>query len=240
MPVAWGYGGPTEGLQSLGGTAPRAIRGREHAGLSFQSPGSFGFFGDRGDKMRSAAFGKIAQLPPANPDCENSNLDFVTQTAGNANASSEAIRSVATSYKTPIDYPRNDQLSSSLNAVAALIAGGLSTRVYYVFQDGYDTHAGQRSRHDRLMTDLNAAVVAFQKDLARQGNAKRVLTITFSEFGRRVPENGSQGTDHGMAGPMFVIGSGVKPGVHGDHPSLAKDDLALGRDIKFGIDFRSV
>jgi uncharacterized protein (DUF1501 family) len=124
--------------------------------------------------------------------------------------------------------------------VSALIAGRLRTRVYYVFQEGYDTHAGQRQRHDRLMADLNAAVTAFQKDLARHGNANRVLTMTFSEFGRRVEENGSGGTDHGTAAPMFLIGPGVTAGVHGQHPSLSKDNLVLGRDLPFLVDFRSV
>jgi uncharacterized protein (DUF1501 family) len=89
------------------------------------------------------------------------------------------------------------------------------------------------------MAELGDAVAAFQADLAQQGNAGRVLTMAFSEFGRRVRENGSQGTDHGTAGPMFLFGPGVKPGVHGRHPSLADADLDHG-DLKFAIDFRGV
>lgn len=220
------------------GKAPLAIRGHEHPGLSFQVPESFRYTGDRGDKRRAEAYQQLNMDQEAKASAMH-NLEFVTATAANANASSDEIRAVATKYKTKSPYPRSG-LASSLQTVASLIAGGLSTRIYYVFHGGYDTHSGQRSRHDRLMTELGDAVAAFQKDLDSQGNGKRVLTMCFSEFGRRPEENFSEGTDHGMAGPMFLIGGGVKPGLHGKHPSLAKEDLVLGRDLKFEIDFRSV
>jgi uncharacterized protein (DUF1501 family) len=89
------------------------------------------------------------------------------------------------------------------------------------------------------MTEFNDAIAAFQKDLADQGNAQRVLTMAFSEFGRRVKENASQGTDHGKAGPMFLFGPGVKAGIHGEMPSLADADLDKG-DLVHTTDFRSV
>ena len=220
------------------GKAPLAIRGREHPGLSFQVPESFRYIGDRGDKRRAQAYQELNMDPAAKASAMH-NLEFVTATAAHANASSDEIRNLATKHKTKSAYPRSG-LASSLQTVASLIAGGLSTRIYYVFHGGYDTHSGQRSRHDRLMTELGDALAAFQKDLDQQGSAQRVLTVCFSEFGRRPEENFSEGTDHGMAGPMFLIGAGVKPGLHGKHPSLAKEDLALGRDLKFDIDFRSV
>jgi uncharacterized protein (DUF1501 family) len=118
-----------------------------------------------------------------------------------------------------------------------MIAGGLTTRVYYASQGGFDTHAGQFNTHERLITELNDTIAAFVADLKQQGNFERVLLITFSEFGRRVAENANGGTDHGTAAPMFVLGGRVKPGLFGKHPSLT--DLDHG-DLKFNTDFRSV
>ena len=118
-----------------------------------------------------------------------------------------------------------------------MIGGGLKTRVYYVSQGGYDTHANQQGTHDRLMTELSQSLSAFTADLKAQGNFDRALLMTFSEFGRRVQENASGGTDHGVAGPMFILGGKVKAGTYGKYPSL--DDLDHG-DLKHNLDFRSV
>jgi len=217
---------------SVGGDrAPRALQGKEHPGLSIQRPEAYRFFAEK--RLGSA----YRQLTTVSGSAGNE-LQFVSRTALAANASSDSILRIAGQKRTGASYPTT-QLGESLKTVGALIAGGMSTRVYYVFHGGYDTHAGQRQRHDRLMTDLNDALTSFQKDLQQQGNAERVLTMGFSEFGRRVRENGSQGTDHGTAGPLFLLGSKVKPGLHGKHPSLAPADLQNG-DMRFGIDFRRV
>ncbi len=150
--------------------------------------------------------------------------------------SSDRIPEITRKTKSSVDYPRT-QLGNSLNLVSRLIAGGLPTRVYYVSQGGFDTHANQISSHDRLMGDLNGALASFVADLKAQRNFDRVMLISFSEFGRRVAENASGGTDHGTAAPLFVLGGGVKPGFHGIQPSLT--DLQDG-DLKFTTDFRSV
>jgi uncharacterized protein (DUF1501 family) len=150
--------------------------------------------------------------------------------------SSDRILEITRKTKSSVDYPRT-QLGNSLNLVSRLIAGGLPTRVYYVSQGGFDTHANQISSHDRLMGDLNGALASFVADLKAQRNFDRVMLISFSEFGRRVAENASGGTDHGTAAPLFVLGGGVKPGLHGIQPSLT--DLQDG-DLKFTTDFRSV
>jgi uncharacterized protein (DUF1501 family) len=113
----------------------------------------------------------------------------------------------------------------------------MPTRVYYASMGGFDTHGGQLGPHANLMRQLGESVQAFQRDLKEQGNDARVLTMVFSEFGRRVKQNASGGTDHGTAAPMFLIGPVAKPGVFGSHPSLV--DLDQG-DLKYGIDFRSV
>jgi uncharacterized protein (DUF1501 family) len=163
-------------------------------------------------------------------------LEFLQRTALGAQMSSDKILAITRKTKSSVDYPRT-QLGNSLNLVSRLIAGGLPTRVYYVSQGGFDTHANQIPTHDRLMTDLNGSLSSFVADLKKQGNFDRVLMISFSEFGRRVTENASGGTDHGAAAPLFVIGGGVKPGLYGAYPSLT--NLQDG-DLRFDTDFRSV
>ncbi len=222
---------------SLGsGRTPRALRGREHPGISFSQPQSFRYLGDRGKEDRAEAYRKLNEMTPKGV---SESQDFIARTAIDANASSTAIRELALKYESKNSYP-NTGLARSLKTVSSLIAGGLSTRVYYVFQGGFDTHYYQRNRHDNLMAEFGGAIAAFQNDLSDQGNADRVLTMSFSEFGRRVTENGSQGTDHGTAGPMFLFGPGVKAGVHGDHPSLEDDKMVRGRNLAFTTDFRDV
>lgn len=222
-------------LAMTSGVAPVALAGLEHPGLSFQNPDAFRYRGDRGDARRAALYSRLNQAVAAK-ECIPG-LDYITHTAMSANASSEKIRQLAAGYKTSIAYPET-RLAQSLRTVAGLIAGQLGTRVYFVRLGGFDTHSQQKPQHDRLMNELSSAVVAFQKDLAAQGNAGRVLTMTFSEFGRRPEENASQGTDHGSAGPMFLIGPGVKPGVHGKHPSYT--EFNRHNNFIHTVDFRNV
>jgi uncharacterized protein (DUF1501 family) len=113
----------------------------------------------------------------------------------------------------------------------------LGARIYYVELDGFDTHSNQSDAHAALLRELSESVAAFIDDVSQRGHGDRVLVMTFSEFGRRVRENASQGTDHGTAAPMFLAGGGVQSGPIGSHPSLA--DLEEG-DLKFHTDFRSV
>jgi uncharacterized protein (DUF1501 family) len=153
-----------------------------------------------------------------------------------AQLSSDDILRVAQSHQPASDYPRGE-LADGLRLVAAMIRGGMSTRVYYVHLGGFDTHANERGRHDQLMQRFGEAVAAFWADLKSQKNDERVLMMTFSEFGRRVAQNASGGTDHGAAAPMFLFGPRVKGGVVGNNPSLT--DLDAG-DIKHQFDFRGV
>jgi uncharacterized protein (DUF1501 family) len=133
-------------------------------------------------------------------------------------------------------YP-GTALAGRLQTIARLLKAGLGARVFYTVQPGYDTHAGQSNTHYSLFFELGGAVKAFLDDLAAAKLADRVVVMGFSEFGRRVAENGSAGTDHGTAGLMFLAGPGVRTGVHGKVPSLT--DLVDG-DPKFTTDFRQV
>jgi uncharacterized protein (DUF1501 family) len=128
-------------------------------------------------------------------------------------------------------------LSQKLQLIAGLIARGFGTRIFYLNLDGFDTHADQSPTHSKLLADLADSVNGFFQTLKTTGHGSRVRLMTFSEFGRRVQENGSRGTDHGAASCLFVAGPSVKGGVVGKHPSLS--DLDAG-DLKFHTDFRRV
>jgi uncharacterized protein (DUF1501 family) len=128
-------------------------------------------------------------------------------------------------------------LARKLQLIAGLIAHGFGTRLFYLNLDGFDTHANQASTHESLLSELAGAVGGFFQTLKTSGHAGRVRLMTFSEFGRRVQENGSRGTDHGAASCLFVAGPSVRGGVVGKHPSLADLDAD---DLKFHTDFRRV
>jgi uncharacterized protein (DUF1501 family) len=163
-------------------------------------------------------------------------LRFVQTRTTSALEVSRRIEAAAKDYKTPVAYPETG-LARKLKQAAQLIDAGLSTRVYYVALDGFDTHSQQADAHSGLLLQLGDALAAFAEDLQTHGHLDRVTTLVFSEFGRRLEENASQGTDHGAAAPVFLIGSKVKPGLVGKHPSTT--DLEDG-DVKFAVDFRSV
>ncbi|MHC5543493.1 DUF1501 domain-containing protein, partial [Singulisphaera rosea] len=131
----------------------------------------------------------------------------------------------------------DSELGRKLRLAGTLIKAGLGTRVYYLDQGGYDTHGQQFASHGDLLEDLFGSIRVFLDDLEASRLADRVTVLVFSEFGRRVKENGSQGTDHGTAGPVFLAGSGVRPGLASRYPSLS--DLDDG-DLKMTVDFRSV
>ena len=154
------------------------------------------------------------------------NLAFLERVALDARVSSEKILELAAKHKTSVRYD-GTPIARNLNLVSRMIAGGMPTRVYYVSHGGFDTHNQQVNSHDRLLGQLDGALKSFFADLKQQGNDKRVVLMTFSEFGRRVAENASAGTDHGKASCLFVAGPGVKGGLHGKHPSLT--DLHPGR-----------
>jgi uncharacterized protein (DUF1501 family) len=128
-------------------------------------------------------------------------------------------------------------LAQQLSAISRLIRKGIGARIYYTSIDGFDTHTAQAATHGPLLEQVGDAINSFFSQLRQSGDADRVVLLTYSEFGRRVAENGSQGTDHGAASSLFVAGPAVKAGVVGTHPRL--DDLVAG-DLKYGIDFRRV
>ncbi|TDE08553.1 DUF1501 domain-containing protein [Dyadobacter psychrotolerans] len=166
------------------------------------------------------------------------------------------IKRAAAAGHNQVTYPTassTNELSEQLKVVARLIHGGLKTKIYYLEMLGYDTHAGQvgtnntEGIHANLLKKLSDSIAIFQKDLKAQGTENKVVGMTFSDFGRRATSNASKGTDHGIAAPMFVFGTGIKRQVVGTNPDLVNDLVPLvapahdsNQDIKMQIDFRRV
>jgi uncharacterized protein (DUF1501 family) len=223
---------------AIGETLPLAMQGEKVLPLSFERPDSYRYNGrDRSDyiKLNTADLHEESVGAPVRVTPQTQ-LDFLHRTAMDAQLSSEQILRLTRNHTTPAAYPATE-FGNGLKTIAAMINGGLPTRVYYVSLTGFDTHVGQLARHDQLMKQLNDGLGAFWKDMKQQKNDDRVMLITFSEFGRRVVENASNGTDHGAAAPMFILGTKIKQGVVSPHPSM--NDLDQG-DLKYVVDFRSV
>ncbi|MGO9468292.1 MAG: DUF1501 domain-containing protein [Isosphaeraceae bacterium] len=188
---------------------------------------------DQERKMTRTALSRLAQVERKSDDPL---LGFIRQTTLSAYESSDRIEQLAKKPAGTTKYP-GFSLARHLELIARIIKAGFGTRIFYTSLDGFDTHANQLGSHAALLTELSDSIGAFHEDLAAAGQADRVAILTFSEFGRRVRENASQGTDHGAAAPVFVAGPLAKAGLIGAHPSL--DDLDDG-DLKFHTDFRRV
>ena len=167
---------------------------------------------------------------------ENDLLSFVQTNTTSALAASERVNSARSSYKSKTKYPES-ALAEKLSVIAQLLDAKLATRVYYVELDGFDTHAQQPNSHASLLREWSEALHAFVSDLDEHGHLSRVSVLTFSEFGRRVAENASLGTDHGAAAPVFLAGADLPKASVGKQPSLT--DLEDG-DLKYNIDFRTI
>jgi len=158
-------------------------------------------------------------------------------TALSAQDGSRQLHQADATYRPAVTYPKGP-FADGLKVLAEAIVQGLGLRVGYVTLGGFDTHANQAATHDVLMQTLANGVSAFYSDLAAHGKADNVVVMTWSEFGRRVEENGSLGTDHGTAAPMFILGNPVNKGIYGEPPSLSS--LDENGNLKYTVDFRSV
>ncbi len=245
---------PKRGI-ALTGESPLTMQGARFNPVSFsrpeeltwRGPGARGAGLDAFKKLNAPASGADAADPELRD--ESGALAYLERIAMDAHASAQEIQDATGTQLTgrfgrrdnrPFATGRGDnQLSQQLNMVRRMIAAGLDTKVYYVSMGGFDTHAGQAGRHQNLHRQLGEALAEFTTGLKDDGLLDKVLLMTFSEFGRRVAENASQGTDHGAAAPLFVIGSKIRPGIHGRHPSLEPGKLDRG-DLQWHTDFRSI
>jgi len=219
-------------IVNIGNSQSLAVRSGHHSPLVFDDPARFRREGTDEEKKVLAGM----SLPKTTG---NASLEFLTSLAANATESSDFVRQASASYQTTVDYGIGGGIGANLQRVAALISAGMPTRLYYVTYAGnsFDTHVQQADLHSRLLMYTADAIRGFMEDIKRLGRGDDVAMMVFTEFGRRVEENGSLGTDHGTATPMFVIGKGVNGGLHGRHPSLT--DLDDG-NMKMTTDFRRV
>ena len=207
-----------------------AVRSRRHVPVVFDDPNKFSresFFDEN----------EVFRATPDNGKVSNPAREFLLDTARSAKSASALVQEAWSKYHSPVDY---GIVGLDLPKVAALIEAGMPTRLYYTAyrNNAFDTHVFQNDVHQRLLTYASDSVSAFMKDLKRIGRENDVVIMAFSEFGRRVPENVSLGTDHGAANLMFVAGNQVKGGHYGQIPSLAK--LDEGDNLLHTTDFRRV
>lgn len=210
---------PTAGI-NLDAIDNLALKGNEPNAITVKDPNRF--------KIRKNDDDEVALS-------SNPQLDFVRKIANSVTEGSEEIQIALTKSTSEINYSKT-KLAANLEWIARLIKGNLNSKVYYTSQNGYDTHDNQLAIHQRNLTELNDAVFSFYSDLKKASLLQNVTIVVFSEFGRRVKDNGN-GTDHGTAAPLFIIGGMNSGKVLGENPNLS--DLDNG-DLKYNIDFRSV
>ncbi len=221
---------PPNFLVNIAARQSLAVRSHKHVPVVFDDPNKFTqekFYEER----------EILDSVAGNKAVENPARKFLLETAQSAKDASTLVREAWAKYRSPVDYGIT---GLDLPKVAALIAAGMPTRLYYTSyrNNAFDTHVFQGDTHKRLLTYASDAVSAFLTDLERIGRADDVAVMIFSEFGRRVPENVNLGTDHGAANLMFVAGKKVKGGQYGTIPSLTK--LDAGDNLLYTTDFRRV
>ena len=163
-------------------------------------------------------------------------LDFLGQTGTDALKGADILRTAPEKYTSGVEYAA-DPMAQSLRSVAQVMFADLGTRIYYTQHGSFDTHSGELASHAKLWDEVSGAVGDFYDDLKEHGREDDAIIFIFSEFGRRIMENGS-GTDHGSGGVAFVIGGDVKGGMYGEYPSLKEEDQLEG-DLHFNNDFRS-
>ena len=232
---------------STAGTIPRTLFSTRVAVPSIPSVAGYGFqtpnAGSDVQLARDSAQRIASHLPVDQP-----HLAFVNATAQAAFATLDRVTSVGT-YQSSVAYPGNG-FALALRTIAGAMVKGVGTRVFWVQTGGYDTHAAQAPNqaggsYNLLMATLNDGLFAFYQDLLNQGLLGDTLVLQFSEFGRRINENGSQGTDHGAASVMMALGGSIRGGIYGTAPNLraAPDNPTLennSNDVHYETDFRSV
>lgn len=214
----------------LGFASPLLLRGDNRGtGMSINNPAQF---------QRLAGSGKLYDASNVPDTPLGAELAFTRSVANDAFRYAGAIQEAAQTGTNSFDYPRFGGLGDNLAIVARLIKGNLGAKIYHVVISGFDTHAEQADFHSFLLQTVADSIHTFTQDLAQAGKDKEVLIMTFSEFGRRVEENGSRGTDHGTSAPLFLFGPQVLGGLYGSAPNLT--DLDEFGNLKFDYNFRNV
>lgn len=218
---------------ALANVLPEALIARQTDVPAIDALRTYGLRSDRNSADREAfhEFVRDTTVPFRSPF-----LAQVAEIEDHAQRGAQELPKLIAGYQPQATYPATP-LGRSLALAAQIVGSKLGTRVIYLQHGSFDTHTTQKQTQDRLLADFANGISAFYQDLAAHGIDKRVLAMTFSEFGRRVGENASRGTDHGEAAPVFLIGGGVKGGLYGQHPDLAR--LNMG-NLAYTTDFRTV
>jgi uncharacterized protein (DUF1501 family) len=218
---------------TLGDTVPTALIADHVDVPAIGTLATFGYNAGKDAASRSTAGALYDGARPG----QSPYLSLIETTARTAMHGGDVLRAKVASYVPAVTYPA-DAFSQQLRLAAQIVGSRVGTRIIFVSLGSFDTHAGQRIQQDHLLGYLATGLRAFYRDLEAHRMHERVLAMTFSEFGRRVAQNASNGTDHGTAMPLFVVGGRVKGGLYGAHPSLT--DLDANGDLKWDIDFRAV
>lgn len=165
-------------------------------------------------------------------------MEYLAQTGSDVLTGADILKKAPESYTSEVEYADNP-IAKSLKDVARVHLAGLGTRIFYTAHAGYDHHANELNTHPGLLRDLSGAIMDFFQDLRDHDAADEVSMLVFTEFGRRMRDNGS-GTDHGSGGGAFIIGENVKGGLYAEYPSLNPSDWLKGEDLDWKIDFRGI
>ncbi|NML36684.1 DUF1501 domain-containing protein [Chitinophaga sp. G-6-1-13] len=219
---------PTQALE-IDDTLSLALKGEHNKGLALTDPG-------RLSNTSNDRFFKELLQQHAHED-EHHNVEYLYKTMGETISSAAYIQQQFKTYQSKENYP-GTELGRNMRTIANLIMSDINTKVYYVSHGSFDTHVNQQDQQARLFKQLSDALTVFTGDLKKNNRFQDVVVMTFSEFGRRVSQNASGGTDHGTANNMFLIGGGLKrQGVLNDGPDLM--NLKDG-DLQYKLDFKSV
>jgi len=206
-----------------------ALKGSFKKGIAVKDPASLF------KNTREPFFKEVLQA--RDEHLHEDNLGYLYKTMIETYSSAAYIQNTSKTYRSTAEYPQT-KFASQLKTAAKFINSGLSTRVYYVSLSGFDTHTGQIGQQGRLLNTFSSGVASFLKDLKAAGNLDDTLVMAFSEFGRRVEQNASNGTDHGTANNVFVFGGKLrKAGIYNEAPDLVNLDNG---DLKYKVDFREV
>ena len=223
---------------NFGRGLPRALHCKGVPVASVGNLETYGLMPDIADRLtREMAVDVFARMYGPD-DSRDSVMQAISETGMSAYLGADVLRTASQNYSSSIEYEAEVEIAQSLRDIAQVLLADLGTRVFYTQHGGYDTHAGELDNHARLWHELSTAVNDFIADLDEHGRGDDAVVMIFSEFGRRIQDNGS-GTDHGSGGISFVIGNSVKGGFYGEYPSLDPSEQVEG-DMRFNNDFRGL
>ena len=221
---------------NFGRGLPRALGCRGVPVASVGNLETYGLFPDvQDERLRKHALEAFAKMYGGDKG-KDAVMDFLGQTGSDALKGADILRTAPAQYTSSVEYADNP-IAQSLKGAAKVMFADLGTRIYYTQHGSFDTHSGELASHAKLWQDVSGAVSDFMDDLKEHGREDEAIVFIFSEFGRRIKDNGS-GTDHGSGGVAFVVGGQVDGGLYGQYPSLRAEDQLEG-DLRFNNDFRS-